>query len=200
MSTVVLLGPPGVGKGTQSVALADWLKVPAISTGQIFRTNIADNTELGRLAESYISQGQFVPDSVTTPMVAVRLAAPDVQDHGFVLDGYPRTIAQAHALRDILAVEHIKLDLVLEFSAPEDVLVERMIHRAAEEHRSDDNEATFRKRLRDYYELTEPLATYYADQDLLEVVDATGDPDAVGERMINALKARGLCAVEPQNG
>ena len=196
MTSVIILGPPGVGKGTQSGWLAKALDVPAISTGQIFRANIADETELGKLADHYISRGEFVPDSVTTPMVAVRLSAPDVRDHGFVLDGYPRTLAQGHSLRDILAAERLELDVVLELSAGEDLLVERMLYRAGLEGRSDDNVETFSRRLHDYHALTEPLATYYADQDLLEVIDASGTREEVAANMMEALRARGLLSTD----
>lgn len=192
MSAVILLGPPGVGKGTQASWLAEALGVPAISTGQIFRSNIEDGTELGKLAESYMDQGDFVPDNVTNPMVAARLSAPDARD-GFVLDGYPRSLEQAHALRDTLAKESMVIDAVLELTAPENVLIERLVKRASEEHRADDKADVFKHRLAVYYERTEPLATYYADLDLLEAVDASGTPSEVAEAMLAALRLRGVC-------
>lgn len=191
MSAVILLGPPGVGKGTQGAWLADYLGVPEISTGQIFRANIADQTELGKLAEIFIGQGDFVPDSVTDPMMAVRLGAPDTRD-GFVLDGYPRTLDQAHALRDILAKEGLHIDAVLELTAPADVLISRLMKRAGEEHRSDDRAEVFQHRLNIYRDRTEPLAAYYADQDLLDVVDASGTPEEVAGEMMVALRERGV--------
>lgn len=192
MSAVILLGPPGVGKGTQASWLAEALGVPAISTGQIFRSNIEDGTELGKLAESYMDQGDFVPDNVTNPMVAARLSAPDARD-GFVLDGYPRSLEQAHALRDTLAKESMVIDAVLELTAPENVLIERLVKRASEEHRADDKADVFKHRLAVYYERTEPLATYYADLDLLEAVDASGTPSEVADAMLAALRLRGVC-------
>ncbi len=192
MSAVILLGPPGVGKGTQASWLAEALGVPAISTGQIFRSNIQDGTELGKLAESYMDQGDFVPDNVTNPMVAARLSAPDARD-GFVLDGYPRSLEQAHALRDTLAKESMVIDAVLELTAPENVLIERLVKRASEEHRADDKADVFKHRLAVYYERTEPLATYYADLDLLEAVDASGTPSEVADAMLAALRLRGVC-------
>ena len=192
MSAVILLGPPGVGKGTQAAWLAKALGVPAISTGQIFRTNIEEETELGKLAQTFMDQGDFVPDHVTNPMVAARLSAPDAR-RGFVLDGYPRSLEQAHALRDTLAKESMTIDAVLELTAPEDVLVARLAKRASEESRSDDNAAVFKHRLEVYHERTEPLATYYADLDLLEAVDASGTPDEVAEGMLQALRLRGVC-------
>ncbi len=192
MTAIILLGPPAVGKGTQAVWLAECLGVPTISTGQIFRSNIEDDTELGRLADSYISQGKFVPDSITVPMVDARLSAPDVQG-GFILDGFPRNLGQAHALRDLLASRGISLDVVLELEAPEAVVVSRLRNRAGVEHRSDDTVDVFIQRLNDYHELTEPIATYYADQDLLEVIDADQDREGVQDSIMGVLKDKGLC-------
>lgn len=191
MTSLILLGPPAVGKGTQSVWLSEYLGVPAISTGQIFRTNINEGTELGRLADSYISRGKFVPDSVTVPMVDARFSAPDVEG-GFILDGFPRSIEQAHALRDILAKHHLQLDVVIELEAADEIVIERLQHRALEEGRSDDRVEVFVQRLRDYHELTEPIATYYADQDLLEVVDATLDVEGVRQEIMEMLAAKEL--------
>lgn len=192
MTALILLGPPGVGKGTQAVRLAKCVGVPAISTGHIFRMNIAQGTELGILAEKYISKGEFVPDSVTTPMLAARLQSPDVEG-GFILDGYPRNLEQAHSLRDILASQGRELDAVLELSAPEDVLLGRLTKRAAEEDRSDDTEEVFSHRLEIYRRQTEPIATYYADQDLLEVIDGSLPLDDVGALMLRVLRERAVC-------
>ena len=192
MSTaIVLLGPPGVGKGTQGAWLADALSIPEISTGEIFRENVEQQTELGRLADIFISQGEFVPDTVTTPMVAARLDAPDAAA-GFVLDGYPRTVDQAVALRGILEEQGRKLDVVLELSAPQDVLLGRLMHRAAEEGRADDREEVFARRLEIYRDRTEPLAAHYEERGLLEVVDASGDREEVFEAMMAALRSRGI--------
>ncbi len=192
MSAVILLGPPGVGKGTQAKWLAEALDIPAISTGQIFRTNIADGTELGKLAQIFIDHGEFVPDTITNPMVEARLGAPDAKK-GFVLDGYPRSLPQAHALRDVLAKEDMHLDAVLELTAPEEVLVDRMKKRAGEEHRADDRDEVFEHRIAVYHERTEPLATYYADLDLLDVIDASGSFEEVARLMLDALRERGIC-------
>ena len=192
MTAMILLGPPAVGKGTQAVWLAQCLGVPTISTGQIFRSNIEDGTELGRLADSYISKGKFVPGPITVPMVDARLSAPDVEG-GFILDGFPRNLDQAHALRDLLARRGVKLDIVLELEAPEGVVVERLQNRAGVEHRSDDKVDVFIQRLKDYHELTEPIATYYADQDLLEVIDANQDREGVHDAIMAVLKDKGLC-------
>lgn len=182
MTTIVLLGPPGAGKGTQAARISQRLGIPAISTGEIFRANITEDTELGQLAKSFIDRGEFVPDTVTDPMVRARLAAPDTAP-GFLLDGYPRTLDQAHALRDMLADLGRALDVVLEIEVDEDEVVARMLRRADELHRADDTEPVMRHRLEVYHAQTEPMATYYADQDLLEVVDGTGTVDEVSERI-----------------
>lgn len=184
MTGIVMLGAPGVGKGTQAAKIVERLGIPAISTGNIFRTNIKAGTELGLLAKKYIDQGTFVPDSVTTPMVAARFTADDVK-RGFLLDGYPRNLAQAHSLRDILAQEGLALDLVIELDAPEEVLVNHMMNRAKKEGRSDDKPEVFARRLAEYRERTEPIATYYADQDLLAVVDGVGTIDEVTARIFD---------------
>lgn len=184
MIGAVLLGPPGVGKGTQAKRLSERLGIPWISTGSIFRANIREETELGLLAASYIDRGKYVPDEITIPMVQVRFTADDVRE-GFLLDGFPRTLAQAHALRDILAAQGLELTMVLEITAPNDVLVKHMIKRAAEEGRSDDNPAVFAQRLKEYHHLTEPIATYYADQDLLVSISGIGSIEEVSDRILN---------------
>lgn len=192
MTTIILLGPPGAGKGTQAKRIAERLGIPAISTGAIFRTNMSEGTELGKQAALYIDRGEFVPDSVTNPMVKARLAAPDAEK-GFLLDGYPRTLDQAHVLRDMLADLGITLNLVLEIEVDEDEVVTRMLKRAEEQHRTDDTEPVMRHRLEVYREQTMPMATYYADQDLLEVVDGSGTIDEVSERIFAVLDALPSC-------
>jgi adenylate kinase len=186
MTAIVLLGPPGAGKGTQATRISRRLGIPAISTGEIFRSNIAEGTELGRLAQSYMDRGEFVPDSVTDPMVRVRLQAPDTA-RGFLLDGYPRTLDQAHTLRDMLADLGVRLDLVLELEVDEDEVVSRLLNRAREQNRADDTEPVIRRRLEVYHAQTEPMATYYADQDLLEVVSGQGTVDEVTHRIFDVL-------------
>ncbi|MCD4549836.1 MULTISPECIES: adenylate kinase [unclassified Schaalia] len=188
MTAIILLGPPGAGKGTQAQRIAEKLGIPAISTGEIFRANMASGTELGKRAQEFMDRGEFVPDSVTNPMVKARLAAPDTEK-GFLLDGYPRTVAQAHVLRDVLADLGRSLDLVLAIEVDEDEVVARMLKRAEEQHRSDDTEPVMRHRLEVYREQTEPIATYYADQDLLETIDGSGSIDEVWERILTVLEA-----------
>lgn len=186
MTAVVLLGPPGAGKGTQAKRIVERLRVPAISTGQIFRDNIAEGTELGVRAKGYMDRGEFVPDSVTNPMVRARLHAPDAAG-GFLLDGYPRTLAQAHELRDILADVGTPIDVVISLVVSRGEVLARMRRRAGLEHRSDDTEPVMLHRLETYERETEPVATYYADQDLLAEVDGEGGVDDVTARVFAVL-------------
>lgn len=186
MTVVILLGPPGAGKGTQASRIAARLGIPAISTGDIFRANMAEGTEIGKQAQAYMERGEFVPDSVTNAMVKARLAAPDTKG-GFLLDGYPRSVDQAHVLRDMLLDLGKSIDVVLEIQVDEDEVVERMLKRAQEQHRTDDIEPVMRHRLEVYRQQTEPVATYYVDQDLLEVVDGAGSIDQVTARIFAIL-------------
>ena len=186
MTVVILLGPPGAGKGTQAARIAERLGIPAISTGDIFRANMAEGTEIGKQAQAYMDRGEFVPDSVTNTMVKARLAAPDAAN-GFLLDGYPRSLEQAHVLRDMLLDLGKAIDVVLEIQVDEDEVVERMLKRAQEQHRTDDTEPVMRHRLEVYHQQTLPVATYYVDQDLLEVVDGSGSIDDVTARIFAIL-------------
>jgi len=151
MNRLLIVGPPGAGKGTQAVKIAEALKIPAISTGDIFRKNIKEETELGKEAKSYIDSGNLVPDSVTNNMVRARLEESDVVN-GFLLDGYPRNTSQVHELDSILEAKGEKIDRVLLLVADNDELVERLLNRAAEQGRTDDNEEVIRHRLKVYEE------------------------------------------------
>ncbi|MEV4124593.1 adenylate kinase [Nocardia sp. NPDC049707] len=177
---LVLLGPPGAGKGTQADLLSDKLGVPHISTGDLFRTNISAQTPLGREAQKYIDAGDLVPSDVTNRMVEARVAEPDAAN-GFVLDGYPRTVDQADALEKILADMDKKLDAVLCFVVPEETVVGRMMARG----RADDNEDVIRNRLRVYREETAPLLEHY--DGLVVSVDGVGEIDEVNARALHAL-------------
>ncbi|MGY4643416.1 adenylate kinase [Cellulomonas sp. URHB0016] len=183
---LVLLGPPGAGKGTQAARLADELGVPAISTGDIFRANIKGGTELGRTAQEYSARGALVPDSVTNAMVRDRLAQDDVAE-GFLLDGYPRNAAQVEELDAILADQGRALDLAVEITADPEVVVERLLKRAQIEGREDDTEDVVRHRLDVYAEQTAPISHLYADRGLLAQVDGIGDVDDVTERLLSAI-------------
>ena len=186
MTTLILLGPPGAGKGTQAGRIADRYGVPAISTGEIFRSNISKGTELGKLAQSFTDRGELVPDSVTNPMVRERLEQDDAEG-GFLLDGYPRNLDQAHVLADMLGEMDVDLDAVLEITADEEVLVQRMLKRAEEQHRADDTEDVIRHRFEVYREQTAPMSAYYREQGQLVSVDGIGTIEEVSERILAAL-------------
>ena len=186
---MVLLGPPGAGKGTQAARIGERLGIPAISTGDIFRAHVAGSTELGRRARAYMDKGEYVPDSVTNAMVADRLAE-DGAASGFLLDGYPRTAAQVDALDDMLSERGEALDVVVEITADADAVVERLLGRAAEQGRADDTEPVIRRRLEVYAEATAPLAAIYEGRGLLLRVDGMGGIDEVTDRIMAALAAR----------
>ncbi|MEV6771235.1 adenylate kinase [Nocardia sp. NPDC051030] len=177
---LVLLGPPGAGKGTQAELLSEKLGVPHISTGNLFRTNIAEQTPLGREAQQYLDTGHLVPSDVTNRMVDARIAEPDAAN-GFVLDGYPRTVDQAEALEKMLKEASRELDSVLCFVVDEDVVVGRMLARG----RGDDTEEVIRNRMRVYREETEPLLEHY--DGLVVSVDGVGEIDEVNVRAMQAL-------------
>ena len=189
MSTrLVLLGAPGAGKGTQAVRLAESLGIPAISTGDLFRANIKGGTPLGLKVQEYTSRGALVPDSVTNEMVRDRLAQSDAAD-GFLLDGYPRNVAQVAELEKILADAGLTLDLAVEITADPEVVVGRLLKRAEIEGREDDTEDVVRHRLDVYAQETAPIAQVYADRGLLAQVDGIGDVDDVTERLVAAIGA-----------
>ena len=183
---IVLLGPPGAGKGTQAARLAKRLGVPAISTGDIFRANVAQHTELGRTAQRYMDAGEYVPDEVTNAMVADRLQAADAAE-GFLLDGYPRTEAQVEELDRMLAESGQSLDAVVELTADVDEVVERLLNRAVEQGRKDDTESVIRRRLEVYLEQTAPLVALYEQRGILLGVDGLGTMDEVTGRLESAL-------------
>lgn len=177
---IVLLGPPGAGKGTQAVQLAEKLGVPQISTGELFRENITGGTKLGLEAKKYLDAGDLVPSSLTNALVDDRLGHDDVAG-GFILDGFPRTVEQAEALHDMLERRGLKLDAVVEFRVPEEELVSRLAARG----RADDTEDVIRNRFRVYRDETAPLLDYYRNE--LKTVDAVGSLDEVFTRALQAL-------------
>jgi adenylate kinase len=185
---IVLLGPPGAGKGTQAVRIAENFGCADIATGDIFRANVAEGTELGRAAQTYMDQGDLVPDEVVIDMVTHRIAEPDCEV-GFVLDGFPRTVAQAEALDRRLAEMATPLHAALNFEATEDVLFSRLAGRASALHRSDDSEQTIRHRLEVFAIKTRPLIDYYAHRGLLVNVDAVGTIEEVSKRIADDLAA-----------
>lgn len=183
---LLIMGPPGAGKGTQGKVIAQRLGIPAISTGDIFRSNVANQTALGQIVSAIMTKGELVPDTVTVDLVADRLAQADTAP-GFLLDGFPRTVAQAEALDAILAGLGCGLDAVVSLLVDDDVLVQRMAKRAGEEGRADDNEATIRRRLEVYAAETEPLLALYRERDLLVEVDGLGTVDQVNAGIMAAL-------------
>jgi adenylate kinase len=188
---LLLIGPPGAGKGTQAAILADHFGIPAISTGDIFRENVRNNTELGRRAKEYMDRGDNVPDSLTNDLVRDRLSQPDCSG-GFLLDGYPRTAAQVDALNDMLGAHGHKLDAVVELVADVEVVVGRLKKRSIEQGRSDDGEEVVRHRLSVYAEQTAPLIEIYRNRGLLLSVDAIGGIDEVTTRIVGGLTQHGL--------
>jgi adenylate kinase len=188
---VVLLGPPGAGKGTQAQIIAGRLGVPAISTGDIFRANVSGQTELGQRAKVYMDAGDLVPDEITVAMVSDRLAEPDAKA-GFLLDGFPRTIPQAEQLRTSLADLGQSLDRVLELVVDEDELVRRLSGRrmlvdGEWVQRDDDKPETVRHRLQVYREQTAPVSEFYENEGLLSRFDAIGEIEEVTARAMAAL-------------
>jgi adenylate kinase len=177
---LVLVGPPGAGKGTQAVRLADRLDVPHISTGDLFRANLSENTPLGLAAKRFMDAGELVSDEVTVGMVRERLAEEDAAK-GFILDGFPRTVAQADALSEVLHADGNKLDAVVALEVPEDLLVQRLLGRG----RTDDTEEVIRRRQEIYRAETAPLLEHYRDR--LISVDAVGEIDEITERVLDAL-------------
>jgi adenylate kinase len=187
---LVVLGPPGAGKGTQAVRIAEQFACADVATGDIFRANVAEGTELGRAAQEYMDRGDLVPDEVVIAMVMERLAERDC-DSGFVLDGFPRTVAQAEALDRRLADLGAPLHGVLFFEACEEELLRRLAGRAAAQHRADDVEQTIRHRLEVFAIKTRPLIDYYRHRRLLSTVDGVGRVDEVTIRVLSGLPTPG---------
>lgn len=185
---VLLMGPPGAGKGTQAARLAGVLGVPHVSTGDIFRANVGDGTPLGVEAKRYMDAGDYVPDELTNRMVRDRLGQPDATA-GFLLDGYPRTPAQVSELDDILASHGTALDRVIELVADLDELVARLVRRAQDQGRTDDTPEVIRRRQEVFAAQTAPLLATYRERGLLRQVDGLGPVEEVGERILQALKA-----------
>lgn len=186
---LVLFGPPGAGKGTQATRIKEAFGVVHIATGDIFRANVEGETEVGLEAQEYMDRGELVPDDVVIRMVEARLVQPDAQQ-GFLLDGFPRTVAQAEALQDFLQRNDRPLDAVVRLVVGEDELFERLAGRQREEGRTDDEAEVVEQRLEEYREKTAPLEEYYRDHGLLVDVDGTGTVDEVSERLLDALRER----------
>ncbi|MEO5318964.1 adenylate kinase [Arthrobacter sp. CC3] len=183
---MLIIGPPGSGKGTQAERISERLGVVAISTGDIFRANVKGGTPLGVEARKYMDNGDFVPDSVTNEMVRDRLSQDDATE-GFLLDGYPRTVAQVEYLDGILAASSQALSVVLQLTADDEELVTRLLGRARETGRSDDNEGVIRHRLDLYHQQTEAVVAKYAERGILTRVDGIGGIEEVTDRVLGSI-------------
>ncbi|GAA1777812.1 adenylate kinase [Pseudarthrobacter sulfonivorans] len=187
MTRLLIIGPPGSGKGTQAVHIAKHFSIPTVSTGEIFRTNASEETPLGLEAAKYLDDGAFVPDDLTNALVKDRLRDVDVQP-GFLLDGYPRTAPQVMELDNMLASLGHRLDAVVELRAPDSELERRMIQRAKEQGRKDDTVEVFRRRLDLYHRETHEVVAVYAGRGIVVSVDGSGEPRAITERAIAAVE------------
>jgi adenylate kinase len=183
---LILMGPPGAGKGTQAQHVAEHFGIPAISTGDIFRANVSQGTELGLEAKRYMDAGEYVPDEITNRMVRNRIDEPDAAS-GFLLDGYPRTLAQVEELDGMIAFTGHSLDAAVVLTADQDELVKRLLHRAEIEGRADDTEEVIRRRQEVYAEQTEPLIEVYRARGILLEVDGMGEVEEVRQRIFDAL-------------
>ena len=183
---LILMGPPGAGKGTQANVVADHFGVPAISTGDIFRANVSQGTELGLEARKYMDAGEYVPDAVTNSMVRNRIEESDAAT-GFLLDGYPRTVAQVEELDQMIAHTGHRLDAAVVLTVDQEELVQRLLKRAITDGRADDTEDVIRRRQEVYLEQTAPLIDVYRERGLLLEVDGTGTVDEVTQRIFVAL-------------
>ena len=191
MTRLLLIGPPGAGKGTQAAKLAEAFNIPAISTGDIFRENVKNETELGKQAKAFMDRGEYVPDSLTNALVGDRLAWDDAKE-GFLLDGYPRTSDQVVELDRILADDGGSLDAVVLLRADTDEIVRRLLNRAIEQGRTDDTEDVIRHRLDVYADQTAPLIDVFSNRQLVVEVDGLGAVQEVTARILAALASRGI--------
>lgn len=183
---LIIMGPPGAGKGTQANYIAEHFGIPAISTGDIFRANVAEGTPLGVEAQRYMDAGEYVPDEITNSMVRNRIVEPDAEP-GFLLDGYPRTLSQVEELDRMIKETGHRLDAAVVLTADEDEVVARLLERAETEGRADDSEDVIRRRQELYNEQTAPLIDLYRERGLLIEVDGMGEVEDVTRRIFDAL-------------
>jgi adenylate kinase len=196
LTRLLIVGPPGAGKGTQAARLTETYGIPDVSTGDIFRANIKNETPLGVQVKAIIDSGDYVSDELTNALVKSRLEEDDAAD-GFLLDGYPRTLEQVSYLDELLGSKGQALDAVIQLVADQDAVVARLRKRAIEQGRTDDTEDAIRHRQEVYARETTPLIAVYRDRGLLVEVDGLGEMDAVAARIAAALEARGITATRP---
>jgi len=187
MIRVVFLGPPGAGKGTQAVRIAEKYNVPHISTGDILRAAVKEGTELGKIAKEYMDKGELVPDEIIIRIIKERLSQEDVKKNGFILDGFPRTLPQAEALDKMLEELGMPLDKVIYLNVDDEEIVKRLLARG----RADDTEEVIRNRLKVYREQTAPLIDYYASKGLLVEINGVGDIDEITRKIEESLGLNG---------
>ena len=193
MANLLIVGPPGAGKGTQAARIAAALQVPAVSTGDIFRQNIKEQTELGKRVTAILDAGEYVPDELTNELVDDRLAQPDAEG-GYLLDGYPRTAGQVEYLDGVNLRRGEQLDAVVRLVADTDEVVRRLLARAEQQGRSDDTEEVIRHRLDVYERETAPLIAIFDERGLVVEVDGIGAVDEVTRRILAGLAERGIAA------
>jgi len=191
MTRLLIVGPQGSGKGTQGIRIAEAFGVPAVSTGDVFRGAVADGSDLGRQVKAIIENGDLVPDELTSAVVRERLSQPDAEE-GFLLDGYPRNVAQVMHLDEFLEGRDEELDAVIELVVPREESIDRIARRAAEQGRSDDTEEVIANRLAIYERETAPILEIYRTRDIVDRIDGVGSLDEITDRIIAALEARGL--------
>ena len=183
---LIIMGPPGAGKGTQAKFIAEHFKIPAISTGDIFRANVSEGTPLGVEAKRYMDSGDYVPDEVTNRMVRNRIDEPDAVN-GFLFDGYPRTVSQVEELDGMIRFTGHRLDAVVSLTVDQDEIVSRLLQRAQVEGRADDTEDVIRRRQEVYLQETEPLIEIYKQRGIVHEIDGIGEVDEVTTRIFEAL-------------
>lgn len=190
---LLIIGPQGSGKGTQGVRIAEALGIPAVSTGDVFRANVKDGTELGQQVKALIDAGDLVPDELTSAIVRDRLSQDDAAQ-GFLLDGYPRNLGQVSDLDEFLGSRGEPLTAVIELSVPRAESIQRLSLRAAEQGRADDNEESIAKRLAIYESETAPILDVYRERGIVDEIDGVGSLDEITDRIMAALSARGITA------
>ncbi len=187
MYTIIFMGPPGSGKGTQAKIICELYHIPQISTGEILRNAMSNQTDLGKKAKEYVESGKLVPDDIVIGIVKERIKEKDCEK-GFLLDGFPRTVKQAEELDKILNELKKRIDIVINLDVPEEELIQRLLKRAKLEGRSDDTEPVIRNRMKTYFDQTYPLIEFYNQKNLLKNINGIGTIEEISERIKEAIK------------